>query len=80
MSLTTNQIENELEETRALIRTLRDEIKIKLHLAGMEARETWQRLDAGSEKLVRELGKASRETIDAAVTELRRFRESIETR
>ena len=80
MSLTTNQIENELEDTRALIRTLRDEIKVKLHLAGMDARATWQKLDAGSEKLVRELGKASRETIDAIITELRRLNQSIEKR
>lgn len=80
MSLTTNQLENELEETRALIRTLRDEIKVKLHLAGIEARQTWQKLDAGSEKLVRELGKASRETINAAIAELRRFNESMDKR
>lgn len=78
MSLTTNQIKNELDDTRALLRTLRDEIRVKLHLAGMEAQQTWKKLDSESEKLVREVGKASRETIDAAVLALRRFNESID--
>lgn len=78
MSLTTNQIKNELDDTRVLLRTLRDEVRVKLHLASLEAQQAWKTLDGETEKLAREIGKASRETIDAAVNSLRKLNDSID--
>ena len=37
-------IKQELEETRDDLRRAADEIKVKLHLAGMDAKDAWEQL------------------------------------
>lgn len=64
------------------LRTLRDEIRLQLHLAGQEARERWERhlepYVAHIEAQLRHLGETTtesiREAIDRATAAFREFR------
>ncbi len=43
-SRTSEDIKNEITKTVGLLRTLRDETKLKVHLAGMDIKKTWDEL------------------------------------
>ena len=45
MEKLTESRRSELRHNLSLLRTLRDEIRLDLHLAGMEAHEEWTRLE-----------------------------------
>jgi hypothetical protein len=45
MSQTTTELKREIEKSLGLLRTLRDEVRVKLHLAGMDAKEEWRKLE-----------------------------------
>ena len=53
--MVTNQenVRRELKETVNQLRTLRDEAKLKIHLAGMDARDAWDRLQPKIEEAER---------------------------
>jgi hypothetical protein len=58
------------------LKTLRDEIRLELHLAGMDLRDEWERLERGlpdRSKVAEELREAATEGVDRLVAELRRF-------
>ncbi len=69
---------HKLEDVRDSVHTLRDEIRVRIHLAGMEARDQWTRLDAKTDHFIGHLAQASREAIDELVAELRKFSHSLE--
>ena len=45
MNETTTELKQEMKKSRALLYTLRDEIRVKLHLAGMDAKDQWKKLE-----------------------------------
>jgi hypothetical protein len=45
MSQTTTELKKEIEKSLSLMRTLRDEVRVKLHLAGMDAKDEWNKLE-----------------------------------
>jgi hypothetical protein len=45
MSQTTTEMKLEFERSLGLMRTLRDEVRLKLHLAGMDVRDEWAKLE-----------------------------------
>jgi hypothetical protein len=45
------------------VQELRDELRVQMHLAGMEAKDKWLALEERAEKLVRHAGRASRNAI-----------------
>jgi hypothetical protein len=45
MSETTIELKREFAKSVDLMRTLRDEVRIKLHLAGMDAKQEWLELE-----------------------------------
>lgn len=45
MSQTTTELRNEIQKSLGLMRTLRDEVRVKLHLAGMDAKDEWLKLE-----------------------------------
>jgi hypothetical protein len=61
----------------AELRTLRDEIRLKLNLAGKEARDRWRKLEArveAAENHVRGARRQSARSLSKLVEDLRRFR------
>ena len=65
------------------LKTLRDEIRVDLHLAGMEARRRWEDLEPmarDAELLTGEVGELAREQLHALVARLRTLREELRQR
>lgn len=45
MSQTTTELKLEFQKTLGLLRTLRDEVRVNLHLAGLDARDEWSKIE-----------------------------------
>ena len=45
MSHTTEELKSEIQKSLGLMRTLRDEVRVKLHLAGLDAKDEWKKLE-----------------------------------
>jgi transposase len=71
----------ELAKSLELLRTLRDEAKVKLHLGGMDAKDRWNKLEPRIEdalgKAASEVTDASRTVVDETVRVLREFSASL---
>ena len=66
--------QKQLREGLEELRTLRDEIRVKMHLAGMEAKERWKALEPRFEQIegeVREATDSATEQLRGALDELR---------
>jgi len=77
-----NQLDmkQELEKGVAVLRTLRDEIKVKLHLAGMDAKDQWAKLEPELFKVERAAENAtdtSKKLLDEALTRLMALKDSL---
>jgi hypothetical protein len=68
MSQTTTELKAEFRKSVALLRTLRDEVRVKLHLANMEAKEGWKKLEPRLDAVERAAHDAS-EASRAAIAE-----------
>ncbi|AKT42633.1 hypothetical protein [Chondromyces crocatus] len=81
MSQATEETKSEIQKGLASLYTLRDEIRVRLHLAGMEVKDVWnktlepQLLDA--EKFAEEVTETSKEKLDALVTRMKEFQASL---
>jgi hypothetical protein len=78
MNPTTSTPKNELGNPLNILRTLRDEVRVRIHLAGMEARERWEKLDRDAEKLASRAEHASTNAIDELIGKLERLRDSLQ--
>ena len=56
------RIEDELHECVESLKTLRDEIRVDLHLVGMDARQEWSKI----EKRLPSLDRLAREAVEAS--------------
>ncbi len=73
MTDTKTTLESGLQE----LRTLRDQIRVKLHLAGQDARDAWEnRLEPQMEDLERKVKTAAGNAMDSLRGELDRAREA----
>jgi hypothetical protein len=80
MSQTTKDLKAELDKSVELLKTLRGEIRVKLHLAGMEAKEHWNKLQPhldAAEQAAKDATVASKQAVEQAVKSLKEIRESI---
>lgn len=81
MKDTTKELKAELEKSVGLLRTLRDEMKVKVHLAGMGAKDQWKdlepRLQAAVERAAKEVSEASRQAVADATEALKKLRSSL---
>ncbi len=80
MSQTTTELKNEINKSLELLRTLRDEVRVKLHLAGMDAKAEWNHLEPhllDVERRANELTEATRVAIADAVKRLSKLRSSL---
>ena len=79
MSDTANDLKIELKKGLSQLQTLRDEVRVKLHLANMDLKDQWNKLEphlADVERKAAEATEASRNLIDEAVKKLEKFRAS----
>jgi predicted nucleic acid-binding Zn-ribbon protein len=80
MSDTTNDLKTELKKGLSQLQTLRDEVRVKLHLANMDLKDQWNKLEphlADVEKKAADATEASRSLINEAVKKLEKFRSSL---
>ena len=79
-SETTSELKNHVSESLRLLRQLRDEIRVELHLAGMEAQDRWKALDlrfSKAEKAGHEVTDSTKHLLQEAVGELKAFKDAI---
>ena len=75
-----SQTRAELDKSLTQLRTLRDEVRVQLHLAGMDAKEKWNKLEPmldAVEHKAHEASEASRTAVADAVKTLKHFRDSL---
>ena len=84
MEPTTNRAAAELKDDlkRGLehLRTLADEVRVRLHLGSMQAKDEWNRLEPHLrevEQAAREASEASRRAVAEAVESLKKLRDSL---
>lgn len=80
MADVTNDLKNELKKSLTQLQTLRDEVRVKLHLANMDLKDQWNKLDpyiADVERKAGEATEASRTLLNEAVKKLENFRASL---
>ena len=73
-------LEAELKKGVELLRTLRDEVKVKLHLAGMDVKDQWAKLEPELFKVERAAEQAtesSKKLLDEALQRLKSLRDSL---
>lgn len=59
------------------LKTLRDEINLKVHLAGMDLRDEWAQLEPQADKAWRELNEATMEAAKDLRGKIRKLREQL---
>jgi hypothetical protein len=67
-------------ENLGKLKTLRDEIRVDLHLAGMDAKDKWKELEPkfrDAERLVDDVSDVSRRAMEEMVEHVKTFRESL---
>lgn len=77
MSDVSDELKKELKKTVDVLKTMRDEIKVKLHLAGQEAKDRWQKLEPEIEKAGTEVAKTSKAAVDELVTRVKEFKKDL---
>lgn len=71
-----HQVQRGLDE----LRKLRDEIRLDLHLASMDAKEKWNEIEPrirDVETMAKDISTASRKAVQEVIDSVRRFRESL---
>lgn len=79
MKRTAEQLKENLQQMLKLLKTLRDEIRVDVHLAGMDAQDRFRSLDKQLEELERDADRATDATRDALGELLRGFKRFAET-
>jgi hypothetical protein len=74
MQTTQNPIEAQMRNVLAELRKLRDEIRVQVHLGGMDAKKAWDTLEPKLADADRMAENASEETFRAAVETLRKLK------
>jgi hypothetical protein len=70
----------ELQKGAELLKTLRDEIKVKLHLGGMEVKDQWAKLEPELwkvERAAQQTTESSKRLVDEAIQKLKSLRDSL---
>jgi hypothetical protein len=75
MATTNERLRDDLDK----LRTLRDEIRVRVHLAGMDVKDAWQTLNAEAERASRAASEASHAAVAEVLQKLREFSDSLRT-
>jgi hypothetical protein len=74
------QMRDWMQQNLGKLKTLRDEIRVDLHLAGMDAKDKWKEMEPklrDAEKLLDNVSETSRKAMEEMVEGFRKFRESL---
>jgi hypothetical protein len=77
---TTQELKQHLHDSMGLLKTLRDEIRVELHLAGMEAKERWKKIEPRfeeAEKFAVAATHASKQALENTVETFKSFKDSL---
>ncbi len=80
MSQATTELKKDRKSSLEHLQTLRDEVRVKLHLAGRDLKDQWGKLEphlAEVEKAAKNLSEASHDAVADAVKRLEKFSASI---
>jgi hypothetical protein len=80
VSQTKTELKAEIQKSQELLRTLRDELRVTAHLAGMQAKEHWKALEQRASEVEDAAGEvtvASRDALSQVLGALRTFRDSL---
>ena len=69
MDETTKKVSGELEKNLEKLRTLRDEVRVRAHLAKMDVKDRWRELEPRVTDVVEQAAKSASEASRTAVTE-----------
>jgi orotidine-5'-phosphate decarboxylase len=69
MDETTKKVSGELEKSLEKLRTLRDEVRVRAHLAKMDVKDRWHELEPRVADVVEQAAKTASEASRIAVTE-----------
>jgi len=69
------QLKEEVDKAVAQLRTIRDEIKLQLHLASKDAQEAWRKLEPSLRDLEQKMDQVTDATKAKAQELLKRFNE-----
>ena len=72
-------IKSELEKSAKVLRELREDVRVQIHLGGMEVKDEWlrlePRLEAALERAAKDITDASQEAITELTDAVRRLRQ-----
>lgn len=80
MNRTTHELEREIRAARHLLQRLRDQVKVQIHLAELDAKEEWEALQPSLEELestASDFTDATHAALQTAVARLKKIRASI---
>ncbi len=74
-------IKSELEKSAKVLRELREDVRVQLHLGGLEVKDEWRRLEprleATLERAAKEVTDASQKAIAEVTDAVRRLRQRL---
>jgi hypothetical protein len=80
---TTQDLKQHLQQSLESLKTLRDEIRVDIHLAGMEVKDSWKRLEhrfGDAENFAREASYTSKQALEEIIDTFKSFRASLGTK
>jgi hypothetical protein len=75
-----HDLKDELKKGLEHLATLRDEVRVRLHLAGLEVKDEWNKLEPhlfDVEQAAKEASESSHRALTDAVARLKKLRESL---
>ncbi len=76
-----SELKAELERSAALLRALRDEVRVQLHLARLDAKDEWRRLEprleSALEQAATDVSDASRTAVAEVTDAVRKLRDRL---
>jgi ElaB/YqjD/DUF883 family membrane-anchored ribosome-binding protein len=79
--MTTNDLKADLNKSLEHLQTLRDEVRVKLHLAGLDAKQLWEKLEPEIEAAIKharsDVSEAARKAIHESAAALQKLRDSM---
>jgi len=81
MNQTTTDLRAEIMKLRQSLETLRDEVRVRIHLGAMDAKDAWKKIEpqiAAAEDAAEHASESSREALKKALQAVTQFRASLE--
>ena len=81
ISKAAQDIKSELEKSAKVLRELREDVRVQIHLGGLEVKDEWRRLEprleATLERAAREITDASQKAIAEVTDAVHRLRQTL---